>query len=566
MEINKRQFFEILKRENPGEYNSLMRKRLRSPEEFEARTRILQKTTTASHYMFIDDKINPKELSIDLEDKDIKYLNNFADFEELKQLSKEIYSKNKKLNFFIGNSDIKKGKIINEVYPYKQEIEVCFSWEQISKQGMPIEGLSFFDEHADKRRLKVLSSLIKEFWIYQFDSGNREYLLFSEERLELETFVIEGTILNLTDNFQVGKEKKINVNLPFLFVNKAHSQKSLFKSHDAIINKCKRLGLNEEKFFDYLFSHEDGYTYNHPRYFQYLMSAFLFSKKRGFPLHIMIIAQPGTGKSTLEEVIYDKFEEDTDIIEGSSSTIKSLIPSFKGNLPDPGAILKSNRVCIVDEFLRILLRIEKEERNIQLSSLNPLLEHRKRTAGSGNGKIKLNSTCRILSVSNPVWGTKTIDILANRFDLSWLSRWFIWYQDKEHIDQIQAGTKMKKTLFFMKKDDFLSIFDYLNGFYANFDEKRVENIHMKGRSLLGEDTEENLLRSVIEIYSARYKHHILCLMDGIIKTRCICCGDDSFTANEEDYKMLETIWMKMLVEWGIYQDSRVKNEILINGS
>jgi hypothetical protein len=280
----------------------------------------------------------------------------------------------------------------------------------------------------------------------------------------------------------------------------------------------------------------------------------------------MIIAQPGTGKSTLEEVIYDKFEEDTDIIEGSSSTIKSLIPSFKGNLPDPGAILKSNRVCIVDEFLRILLRIEKEERNIQLSSLNPLLEHRKRTAGSGNGKIKLNSTCRILSVSNPVWGTKSIDILANRFDLSWLSRWFIWYQDKDHINQIQSGTKMKKTFFFMKKDDFLSIFDYLNGFYANFDEKRVENIHMKGRSLLGEDTEENLLRSVIEIYAARYKHHILCLMDGIIKTRCICSGDDSFTANEEDYKMLETIWMKMLVEWGIYQDSMVKSEILINGN
>ena len=46
--------------------------------------------------------------------------------------------------------------------------------------------------------------------------------------------------------------------------------------------------------------------------------------------------------------------KNNEITDGSCSTIKSLIPSFKSTINiQPGDLIKSNRICCVDEFLRI---------------------------------------------------------------------------------------------------------------------------------------------------------------------------------------------------------------------
>jgi hypothetical protein len=51
------------------------------------------------------------------------------------------------------------------------------------------------------------------------------------------------------------------------------------------------------------------------------------------------------------------------------------------------------------------------------------------------------------------------------------------------------------------------------------------------------------------VYEARYLHHIECLMDGIIKTRCLITRDKSFSATKEDYSSLQKIWRIIIQGW-----------------
>ena len=54
-----------------------------------------------------------------------------------------------------------------------------------------------------------------------------------------------------------------------------------------------------------------------------------------------------------------------------------------------------------------------------------------------------------------------------------------------------------------------------------------------------------------DVYSSRYgKHHILALMDGIVKTRFLVRGG-SLKAELEDYRMLELVWDLMLEGWQV---------------
>ena len=54
---------------------------------------------------------------------------------------------------------------------------------------------------------------------------------------------------------------------------------------------------------------------------------------------------------------------------------------------------------------------------------------------------------------------------------------------------------------------------------------------------------------VLDHYDARHKHHIECLIDGIVKIRCMFDRDPTFTAKQEDYDLLETVWNKVISSW-----------------
>ncbi len=46
-----------------------------------------------------------------------------------------------------------------------------------------------------------------------------------------------------------------------------------------------------------------------------------------------------------------------------------------------------------------------------------------------------------------------------------------------------------------------------------------------------------------------YKHHILCLMDGLVKLPCMAERHAIFTAKKEDFETLTNIWERMLLGW-----------------
>jgi len=64
---------------------------------------------------------------------------------------------------------------------------------------------------------------------------------------------------------------------------------------------------------------------------------------------------------------------------------------------------------------------------------------------------------------------------------------------------------------------------------------------------------ENMARH----YSTRHKHHMECILDGIIKTRCLMENDMTFEANEKDYKILKDVWMHLIRSW--LNENQIKN-------
>jgi len=566
MRINLHLLFQFLEKNNPTQLKELIELRKENPESFEKRTKILFKELELNKESFVGcDLLKDKTFIQDMSELDEEIYRFGGDFpklfnwKQIKQLTRETNKLSDKLTFFFGDKTRLKGKLINEIFPHPQELSVVSVWEK-TLDDMPQRKVVFFDEKIYRRGWTLIDEIKIPFYFYQFTSNNREYRILSEKKLNLEYGIVEGTLCPLDDFAGIGQTTKLKVKLPILFLNKWQSSRGKLTGR-GFVDMLKKYEITRQKYFNFLFQHPDGNTYDHPDYFQELTSAFLLSAKaEGYPLHWLVIAKPGSGKSILEECIYHKFDEEIDIVEGSGSTIKALIPSFKGTLPSVGALLSSNRICVIDEFLRILMRVKIEERNEQLSALNPILEHKKRRMGSGNSDVLMNPSCRALMVSNPVWNTSCMELLCEKIDNSFLSRLLIWYQDKDHIQFIQERKGIERSIFKIEKEDWLGLVDYLHSFTSEFDEARVKAIFKKGFLLIGEDTEVSLVQNIREVYSARYQYHIKKLMDGIIKTRCLYTASREFKALEKDYLLLKKLWFKMLTNWNVIPPLSVKEE------
>ncbi|MFH1591234.1 MAG: hypothetical protein ABIC95_04880 [archaeon] len=164
-----------------------------------------------------------------------------------------------------------------------------------------------------------------------------------------------------------------------------------------------------------------------------------------FPLHLLWIADRGTGKTTCLEAIVHKFGEK--IIDGSTSTLKYLIPSFKErNNPEMGALAVAVFIVGLDEFLRMFFKGKNDERNIDAARMNILLEHKERAAGSGHGATIVKMTARLIATTNPIAGTNNIYNLLDKVDDSFLSRMLIYYQLPEQLEFINEGELRRVSL------------------------------------------------------------------------------------------------------------------------
>ena len=484
-------------------------------------------------------------------------------FEDIKELIREKFKQEGILPFIINTNTTLQGKITNKVNEYKNKISLVKIVEEDIGKGdnnQRVEVLYFFNERIDRRQ-KIIESFEKEFYIYKMISGEKEYLLFALEPLELQEYTIKGMEVEMSDMADIGNYTRVNLKIPIIFVHTAESRIIKFKSKKEFFKNVPK--MTEDRLMQYLFSSEDGKYFKHPRYFERLISGFLFSGEYDsspYPIHLLIIGQQGSGKSKVMENLHWKFKENNQITDGSCSTIKSLVPSFKSTITiQTGDLIKSNRICCVDEFLRILVRIPSEEREPQLAALNPLLEHKVRNFGSGNYSFKGQMTAKMIAVSNPVYGTSDIVRLCSKIDKSFISRLIVLYQDKEHFDMVAEADEsdLQECTLKMDSETFIAIYDYLNSFKSAFDKEKVRGIFDVGLVLFGQDEEENPYIDARSVYMARYKHHIACLMDGLIKTRCLFERDESFKAKKADYENLKSIWLRIIQNMGIKFDNQI---------
>ena len=221
--------------------------------------------------------------------------------------------------------------------------------------------------------------------------------------------------------------------------------------------------------------------------------------------------------------------------------------SFKSNPAQIGYLAESNRFALCDEFLRCLIntRTTKEGsyREESVGIMNDLLEHQKREVGSGVSRANVNMRARILAMSNPVRGAGNLNKLLKGYDESFLSRWLIYYQTDDHVQMIKRSNDSDLELYNYRinDNDWISILDYLQSFSAEYDLKRMEAIY--------DEVPKTLSENIKRHYSTRHKHHMECMLDGIIKTRCFMELDITFKAVDEDYKILKDVWTHIIRSW-----------------
>ena len=480
-------------------------------------------------------------------------------YNQLAKLSNGVYEKTGLVKFYISQEKTVYGKIIAESYEHSQEIPIATVIESRKREAGTDEpaykGIKLFGQKYSKNEVKIIKEINLPFYVYRFiTENNKDLILITSTPYEIGDYIITGVQTQCDDYKPLTDSAKLPTKLPFLFAQKVKNRIIHFKNHKEFKSKLKELKINKRNFFNYPFTVTKGNkTWNllQPHWYKWLIWAWLTHQGKGifnnYPMHLMIMGPKMSGKSLLMNTLHARSKESRNIFSGASSTLKHLVPSFKYNPARLGYLAESNRFSFCDEFLRCLTntRTTKEgsQREESVAIMNDLLEHQKREAGSGVSRVNVNMTSRIIATTNPINGIKNVGDLVNAYDESFLSRWLIYNQSEEHVQMIRKSNDANLQLYDFKvsNNDWISILDYLHTFSAKYDLKRIGKIHKEVPNVLSETLNKH--------YDARHMHHIECLMDGIIKTRCVMENDMSFEATEEDYKILKEVWLNLIRSW-----------------
>jgi len=175
--------------------------------------------------------------------------------------------------------------------------------------------------------------------------------------------------------------------------------------------------------------------------------------------------------------------------------------------------------------------------------LNDLLEHKRRRVGSGDSNATVRMSARMIATSNPLWSIENIQDLLDKYDHSLLSRLVIYWQTKDHVDLIRQSrdSELKPYKYHLHINDWIAFVDYLQSFSADYDLKEVEKVYDTIPDVFTEDLKNH--------YNSRQRHHLECILDGLVKTRCFLTGDISFKAVPEDYERLREVWFNIIKSW-----------------
>lgn len=479
-------------------------------------------------------------------------------YKQLTKLSNGVFEKTGLANFFISSEKTVYGNITAEMFEGRsQEIPVITVIEEKknSDTGERQRSVKLFGQKVNNPGTKIIKEVLMSFYFYRFiTEEGKDISLVSTEKKEVGDYVVTGVETKCNDYKSLTESARIMTKLPFLFAQNIRNRIIEFDSHEQFKIRLKQLDVRKDTLFDYPFTtskRNKRWKLLQPNWYKWLIWSWLIHEKKGmmntYPLHLLILGEAASGKSVLLNSLHAKSKETKDIFAGASSTLKSLVPSFKNNPAKIGYLAESNRFAFCDEFLRCLINTrttsEGNQREEGVGIMNDLLEHQKREVGSGICGVNVNMKARILAMSNPIRGVDNLNKLLNSYDESFLSRWLIYYQTDEHVNMIKRSndSELKLHDYNINNNDWVSILDYLQSFSAKYDMKIMEDVYNSVTKTLNENTAKH--------YSTRHKHHMECLLDGIIKTRCLMESDMEFFAKEEDYIILKEVWMNIIRSW-----------------
>lgn len=488
-------------------------------------------------------------------------------YSQLSFLTNGVFKKTGLVNFYISTEKTIYGKITAEIYEHSTDIPIATIVEgkKIDKDtGEFNKMVKLFGDGFSKSEFKIIREVNMPFYIYRFITENNiEMMLLCTKKHDIGDYMITGMEIKCNDYKMITDSMRIQTKLPFFFAQSLKGRIIQFKNNDELKNRLEQLKITKENLFEFPFTitkNRKTWQLVQPNWYKYFIWSWLTHSSKGifnnYPMHIMIIGPKMSGKSLLLNSLHSRSKEARSIFSGSSSTLKHLIPSFKYNPARIGYLAESNRFSFCDEFFRCLINTKTtkdgSQREESVALMNDLLEHQNREAGSGVSRISnVNMTSRILATTNPIRDMDSVESLIRGYDESFLSRWMIYHQTDDHVQMIRrsSDSDLKLYEFDLDTNDWIGILDYLHTFSAKYDMEKVKEIY--------ENVRINLTENLNKHYDARHKHHMECIIDGIIKSRCIMEKDMLFEAKEEDYVILKEVWCNLIRSW--LDTSKIKN-------
>lgn len=499
------------------------------------------------------DKLIPVVKSYVEEKDSIIFIDKKINYENIKQICRAVIKENNQIYSveisplpFVVTSDFEEiGMISAQISETKKQLQLIKQYED--KQGE--QRIIFFGEHDDLQMRKKERRFVVPFYFYRFRQKDREYIVLSQEEIEIGDYTLKGMKVTMADDTKVGESLKISTNMSVIFVLKIEPLHT-----KATEEECWEY-TKGKTYEDWAYRIRGNYT--HPVEFEKLLFAFLFSGKfQDFPLSIAWVAPPGTGKTRFIEAMQSQIQEDQPVFSGSQSTGLGLVPSYGGATYQEGHILSCRRIAFVDEFTVALFRHRGSTDAQDITAkMTEILEHKTRIAICGKGKLKTKPRARVFFAMNPQPLADLME-MSKHFNRAFMSR-ILWYvQTPQHIEYIDN----KKDLFagdnliYPQHDEkFIAILDYLQSFCLikgkEISKKIVEIIKTNQQYVPSE--------LIDTFYKPRAIHHVGCLLDGIAKINSLLENRGKFEITEKDMQETDELFSMIVQSWNPQDLSRM---------
>lgn len=468
-----------------------------------------------------------------------------ANQQSLELLSEDIYGKHGKLAFFISPSTTIDGEVRQKIRKNKESIDLLKVVE--SPKEAKSHEFVHFGKTAGKKT--VIDKLSGNFYMYQFIANSQEYVVFSQEEINTGRVSITGTVFELDDATKIGDNRKVTKSTNVIF---AHGSDPAIKP----LTGMEIDRLKDKANHDWFARHLLG-EFRHPELFEkILIATTLVKDENSHPSHIIMIGQPGTGKTGIMESMRRSLDERQDMMRGEQSTIKGVVPSFSQEPPDPGYLAKCHRVGTIDEFFNLLDNVaDATEKERLFRKMLTLLEHKPSNASSGNGSISVELESTMIAGTNPSNGVDDIIQMSNELDEAFMSRCLLYQFTESHVDWIEKRKpkmKQKKSkvggeegLYPDKDDEFISFVDTMREettLMTQVDFMRVAEIKEELESLVPN-------RLYKDVYRPRYDKHMENILIGIAKYNSMIESREEICIKDDDYEDMKTIMEFVLQSW-----------------